>query len=287
MAVDPARTSSTLAEGETLVGHINTDGSITLPTVYERKLLKVVRTDKPTGKVPNGYIDSSDSTLYLYGVDTPTPWTIAYDGCDITKVKLQHMDGKSVKRQEYDKMHRFLRLWRKLSGRIAEVDAVISAFGAGPQLTHIPGTSTPTVPPKDDDVNYDDFQQPCSCGLSTCSKCNVAETTPTKNSNKSKGKVFVPDADGNCLVQPPPARVSEHRPILLAAFNLKYEDLDNIIRIAIITNDQLTLKNVSAIYRHSILAKMLGLKPKDLGLVFKISSTPWESAEKALDLLKL
>src|SRR5262249_22685332 len=83
-------------------------------------------------------------------------------------------------------------------------------------------------------------------------------------------RVFVPDADGNYLVQLPPAKISEHRPILLAAFHLKPNDLDNIIRIASITNDQLTLENVSAIYRHSILAKMLALKSSDLELFFNI-----------------
>lgn len=280
-------------------------------------------------------------------------------------------------------MHRFLRLWRKLGWTIAEVDAAISAFGLGPQLPSTPGTTTTTA--EDDDVDYDDFQQQCDCGLPTCAACNSSQTELPKIGNKDQGKycshcgklrpvkgkkptnkhcgckhgkpsngrpkpsvqstldispylinqtaavkkiidlvglsilqvlalwttidthgdsslyaqlflthnmlgvdrIFVPDADGNYLVQSPPAKISEHRPILLAAFNLKPDDLDNIIHVASITNDQLTLENVSAIYRHSTLAKILGVKPKDLGLVFQIFSTPWESAEKVLDLLKL
>jgi len=89
-------------------------------------------------------------------------------------------------------------------------------------------------------------------------------------------RVFVPDADGNYLNQSPPTKISEHLPILFAAFNLKPDDLDDIIRIAVITNDQLTLENVPAIYRDNILAKILGLKPKYLEYFFKIFSTPWE-----------
>lgn len=100
-------------------------------------------------------------------------------------------------------------------------------------------------------------------------------------------RVFVPDADGNYLVQTPQPKISEHRPILLAAFGLKPQDLDDIIRIAPISDDPLTLESVSAIYRHSTIAKMLGVKPKDLDLIFKVFWRPWESADKTLKLIKL
>lgn len=68
---------------------------------------------------------------------------------------------------------------------------------------------------------------------------------------------------------------------------MKPNELDDIIRIAKITNDQLTLENVSAIYGHANLANMLAIKPKDLDNVFKVFCAPWDSAQSALDLLKL
>jgi ABC toxin-like protein/neuraminidase-like protein len=408
----------TLAPGELLVGHIHTDGSITvnatstvpvgyvaldgtvystngvlLASLWTRYSLKVVRTDKPTGPGADGSVTSPDSKLVINGVTTATPWSVTYDDCDLTKVQLQHLDGKSVTRHEYDRMHRFLRLWRKLSWTIAEVDAAISAFGAGPQLG---GGTTPTggTSGVDNDVDYGDFQEPCDCGNASCDKCNGQKPStidssvkPYTHGSSSGGKycghcgklkpvhkkkpthkhcsckhgkdnsgtpkpttpdiqptldispflitqiaavkkivdlvgtsllqvltlwtaidqhgdsslyaqlflthnilgidrVFAADADGNYLVQSPPAKISEHRPVILAAFNLKSDDLSDIIRIAAVSDD-LTLDNISAIYRHSIFAKMLVLKPKYLEQFFNIFSAPWASAEKALELLKL
>jgi hypothetical protein len=55
---------------------------------------------------------------------------------------------------------------------------------------------------------------------------------------------------------------------------VKPNELDDIIRIAKITNDQLTLENVSAIYGHANLANMLAIKPKDLDNVFKVFCAP-------------
>lgn len=306
---------------------------------------------------------------------------------DSDTVKLRRLDGKSVTRTEYDRIHRFLRLWRKLDWTIAEVDAAISAFGARPHLGSTVGPGTPATS-TDDDVDYGNFQQPCSCGESTCSKCNSSQVHHPRDSHPAPGKycqhcgklkpvpgkkpshkhcrckppkdsggtpkpaaavahhsldispflirqiaaarrivdlvglsllqvlsfwtdidthsdtslyaqlflthnilgidrVFAPDANGNYLLQSPSAKISEHRPVLLAAFGLNPDDLNDIISTAAITDDQLTLNNVSAIYRHSILAKILGLKPKYLGYFLGLFSTPWDSAEKALDLLKL
>jgi hypothetical protein len=404
-----------LADGEILVGHIHTNGSITASATNNIEVgyvgldgvvyssngellirswsdyeIKVVRTDEPTGDTSDGSIGSENSKLKLSGITTPTPWTLAYDDCDLTQVRLRHLDGNPVTRIEYDRMHRFIRLWRKLDWSVAEVDAAISAFGAGSQIVTPVPPGTPEAE-DDDDVDYDDFQTPCSCGKSGCKKCNDdAEHTPApkkgkkgskrrfcehcgklantsgqkptrkhcdcKPRNGTKGgtkgsafagqtkaldispflinqiaavkkivdlvgmnllqvltlwtsidihgdqslyaqlflkhnilgidRIFVPDVDGNYLVQSPPVKISEHRPILLTAFNLKPDDLDNIIRIAAI-NDDLTLENVSAIYRHNIFAKMLGLQPKYLEHFFAIFSVPWTSAEKALELLNL
>jgi hypothetical protein len=302
-------------------------------------------------------------------------------------VRLQRLDGKTVGRQDYDRLHRFLRLWRKLGWSAAEVDAAITAFGTGPV------TTTPSSPPDattavNVDVDYTDFQDCNGCGLTTCKTCNSKNQSRSGSQNTNGGKycshcgkrkaigtprpagskhcrckdgsqdpsssggvstskstlditpyvikqiaalkkiinltgfsilqilafwsnidthppgslysqlflthnmlgidqVFAPDADGNYLVQSPTPLISQHRPVLLAGFHLKPNELDDIIRIAKITNDQLTLENVSAIYRHAKLANMLAIKPKDLDNVFKVFWAPWGSAQSALDLLKL
>jgi hypothetical protein len=104
--------TASLAPGEILVGHIHSDGSITetstsatkvgyvaldgvvynlkgdlLVNSWSQYLLKVVRTDQVTNLGSDGSINMSDSKLQLEGVDTPTPWTVVYDDCDLTKGK--------------------------------------------------------------------------------------------------------------------------------------------------------------------------------------------------------
>ncbi|MGY6274243.1 Tc toxin subunit A-related protein [Methylomonas sp. MgM2] len=47
------------------------------------------------------------------------------DSCNLDAALLQHLDGTPVTIAEYDKIHRFLRLWRKLGWTIDEVDKAI------------------------------------------------------------------------------------------------------------------------------------------------------------------
>jgi hypothetical protein len=73
------------------VGYVGMDGVVydtsgnLLYNSWSTQDLKIVRTDKPTGKDSDGYISGPDSVLHLDGVDTPTPWTVTYDDCDLTK----------------------------------------------------------------------------------------------------------------------------------------------------------------------------------------------------------
>jgi hypothetical protein len=109
--VTPAVTPAVGEPGETLIGHIQQGGSITLDAtsttvvgfvflagiVYnsdgktlfnEGHFKKVIirRTDKSTGNTSDGSIDSS-SVLQIDGVTAATPWTVTYDDCDLTKGK--------------------------------------------------------------------------------------------------------------------------------------------------------------------------------------------------------
>ena len=47
------------------------------------------------------------------------------DTCNLDTARLQHLDGTPLTVSEYDKIHRFLRLWRKLGWTIDEVDKAI------------------------------------------------------------------------------------------------------------------------------------------------------------------
>ncbi|KAK3375777.1 hypothetical protein B0T24DRAFT_526498, partial [Lasiosphaeria ovina] len=349
------------ATSSTLIGHVAlsgivylTDGSLFMSQHTGEQII-IKKTDPATDKFSDGLIDK-DSKLILYedgpdNVPLDSPWTTGYDDCDLTKVRLRRLSGKSATKHDYDKLHRFLRLWRKLGWTIGETDAAISAFGSGLP----PSPSTPAQPQdpnnaeKDDDVDYSDFQPPCDCGKSTCRHCQGGNGCKCKPSKKPASApkpditaylitqiaaikkladltsltilrllswwttidtfgpdslyaklflthnmlgldpVFAPDQDGNYLVQSPPPKISEHRAILLAAFQLRPADLDAFIALAAITDDTLSLDNVTKIYRHSLLAKVLGVRSVDLGTVlatFKPMS-PWLSAQSAVDFVEL
>ncbi|GFF58704.1 hypothetical protein IFM46972_11182 [Aspergillus udagawae] len=52
-------------------------------------------------------------------------------GCNIDNVRLQHLNGDALGIDEWDRLHRFIRLWRKLGWRVEEVDrAIMGLFNA-------------------------------------------------------------------------------------------------------------------------------------------------------------
>ena len=51
------------------------------------------------------------------------------ENCDISQTQLKHLDGTDLVTSEYDRMHRFIRLWCKLDWTIAEVDQAITGVG--------------------------------------------------------------------------------------------------------------------------------------------------------------
>lgn len=51
------------------------------------------------------------------------------DSCDLDAARLQHLDGTPLSAREYDRIHRFIRLWRKLGWTIEETDLAIAGLG--------------------------------------------------------------------------------------------------------------------------------------------------------------
>lgn len=96
-------------------------------------------------------------------------------------------------------------------------------------------------------------------------------------------KVFKADADGNYLTQS--AKITEHLPVLMAALNLKADDITAIIAFGKLP-DALTLPNLSVLYRHSLLAKTLHIKIEDLPDAIALFGDPLPSAWDTLSLLE-
>nr|WP_218780231.1 neuraminidase-like domain-containing protein [Crenothrix polyspora] len=67
------------------------------------------------------------------------------DSCDLDTALLQHLDGTPLIAAEYDKIHRFIRLWRKLDWTIDELDkAIIGLSVVKTTKTSISGGSSDT-----------------------------------------------------------------------------------------------------------------------------------------------
>jgi len=96
-------------------------------------------------------------------------------------------------------------------------------------------------------------------------------------------KVFKSDANGNYLTQD--AKLSEHLPVVMAALKMKADDVLAVIALRKLP-DALTLSNVSVLYRHGLLAKILHVPAADLAEVFALFGDPFMSAEATLTLLR-
>lgn len=55
-------------------------------------------------------------------------WKAPIDTCTLDKVRLLHLDGSAVTPEEFDRMQRFIRLWRKLGWSIDEVDKALTGL---------------------------------------------------------------------------------------------------------------------------------------------------------------
>lgn len=104
-------------------------------------------------------------------------------------------------------------------------------------------------------------------------------------------KVFKADADGNYLTQS--AKISDHLPVLMAALKLKADDITALMAYAKLP-DELTIPNLSVLYRHSLLAKILHIKIADLPDAFTVGASeamalfgnPFPSAWDTLSVLE-
>jgi hypothetical protein len=90
-------------------------------------------------------------------------WLPAQDSCDLDKVRLIHLDGSPVTPEEYDRMQRFIRLWRKLGWTIDETDKAL--IGLATRHSSAGGGDS------DGDCHYTGFEafdDDCHAGMEGC-----------------------------------------------------------------------------------------------------------------------
>ncbi len=200
--------------------------------------------------------------------------------CDTDKKVLQGLDAARL-----DRIHRFLRLWRKLAGwKMWEVDLVIrnNGIGAGAldeafliNLYYFARLRTRLG-------ERTTVEQLCAL----CGNLNT-ETHFTKLYDKRGDGLYQSLFLNKRLVQPldhaydvtalgMTTQISVHLPVMLAALRVSETDLavfkaltrasDNLPYI----NDDLTLANISFLWRHAWLSKQLKLKPQEWAILLKL-----------------
>lgn len=268
-------------------------------------------------------------------------WLATQDTCDLEKVRLKQLDGSCLESEDYERIQRFLRLWRKTGWTIDETDKALMGLGACAEAQG--GTTSPTS--ECVEIGYDEFTESCELGEGSDSDgtCGAGEgeqwkwvcpdlpavpgeitpdflrqlvavrklldltglplarlltfwaeiSTAGEKSLYARlflthnllgiDKVFQADADGNYLTAS--EKISDHLPVLLAALRMTAEDIAAIIALRDL-DDALTLANVSTLYRHSLLAKLLHLKTAELGDVIHLFGEPFSSAQATLALFE-
>lgn len=186
--------------------------------------------------------------------------------CDLSQTRIQHLDLTKLEDGEWLKMHRFLRLWKKLDWKMPELDRAMKALNAT-------------------DIN-DDFLENLSDLKWLQTELNVPVVKllslwapiDTFGQDALYLKLFQNKAvinpvdsafqllqDDSSRLKSTDATISEHIPPILAALRINDEDL-LVIRDATELAQAgalLTLENLSLLYRHALLAKALKLKVKD------------------------
>jgi hypothetical protein len=90
------------------------------------------------------------------------------DNCDLDSALLQHLDGTALTTAEYDRIHRFIRLWRKLGWTMDEVDSAIMGLSLE-KTTQQPAGEGPAG---DDSICADCDDECASEECDECEDCN-------------------------------------------------------------------------------------------------------------------
>lgn len=94
---------------------------------------------------------------------------------------------------------------------------------------------------------------------------------------------FKADDNGNYLTADTP--LTGHLPVIMAAFNLSADDVELMVAKANL-EDKLTLSNLSCLYRHRLLSKVLGLRIPEFLRAVAVFGDPFKDATTTLAFYK-
>jgi hypothetical protein len=209
-------------------------------------------------------------------VRQPQSWLPTIESCDSTRIRIIHLDGTSLEGIEYDRIHRFIRLWRKLGWTMQEVDIALMVNRSNPHACHwidfdkeygddceiiggrmvckprgttsykkvVAGDITPKLMHElvairkiVDDTGLRLEQVLAFWGnINTAGEKSLYERLFLTHDLRRMDDAFKPDADGNYLTKN--TKLSRHLGAIQAAFNIRNaDDLFNIVDFLRSTNE--------------------------------------------------
>lgn len=215
--------------------------------------------------------------------------------CDPAQKRLQVLDANAL-----DRFHRFLRLWKKLGWKMWEVDLVIQVLGGGVLDNNLPTRLFPFLQIQNRYSRLS-VEQLCAFygNINTVPKFTEVfkKPDPSLYENLFLNKRITNPLDpafALSAIQPPTDVIANHVPPVLAATKVKQTDLAILQQLTnpgtglSFINNQLSLPNLSFLYRHALLAKTLSIKITDWNtLLFLLQQDVFASPQATWDFFKL
>ncbi|MGD2070369.1 MAG: hypothetical protein PVI57_16965, partial [Gemmatimonadota bacterium] len=226
--------------------------------------------------------------------------------CDTDQKRLRGLDDEHL-----DRIHRFLRLWRKLEGwKLWELDLAIRhpAIG-GPPPSHEALDDAFLV----DLYHFERLRHRLGAKVTVEEACALladlnTETHFVEAHAKRAGGLYQslflnrrliqpldPAFEVDAVTGPPSEPISSHRPVVLAALRLREDDLVRLESLtrpsdgAAYIDGDLTLASLSFLWRHAWLSKLLKLGVAEWATLLKLHGedvSAFADAEAALDFVE-
>jgi hypothetical protein len=198
------------------------------------------------------------------------------------------------------RFHRFIRLWRKTGWTIHELDNLISALGETditPALMH----KLAEVQNVNAILELSLLQLACFWGnidtygdnspnlpvQSLYAQLFLSNSGNVTGGGTQQQSVFTPNPLGALLTSTPTPQLTDHLPEIFAALAISADDYAAIVADANLANSDLSLANLSTLYRYKLLANPLNLSVTDLCTVKScLSGNPFAGPGDTFDFLQ-
>jgi hypothetical protein len=214
--------------------------------------------------------------------------------CALETTKLKIMQNihegaqtSGISNPTWSKVHRFIRLWKKLGWTIHETDLILTALGQN-EITVATIAALESIFLLQSATKRPLNELAVLWGnIDTYGNKSLYKKLFLNRTGKQIDKAFKANAFDEYL-QDETETLLKHRPAIIAAFGITEEDLDSILKLVTVidgntarnlgTADKLNIQNLSVIYRYVVLAKALKMGISDMcKLISLFNASPFST----------